>query len=129
MSIGISLIYKSWYYYLVPTVRELLIEHYLAWQKSSGVIKKQGEFAAWVGEDIKYLSMVMNGRKPSQRQVNHFADFFHDPRFYDAAGMERPEKYLAYTKRNWKHLPEELKKRIADEISPYTTEKPPDESD
>lgn len=110
----------------MPTVRELLIEHYLAWQKKSGDIKKQNEFASYIGEDEKYLSLIMNGRKPSKRQVIAFADFFNDPRFYDAVGMERPEKYLDYAKRNWNLLPEELKKKIAEEIAPYTTEKPPD---
>jgi hypothetical protein len=111
----------------VPTVRELLIEHYLAWQKKSGVIKKQNEFAVWIGESEKYLSLIMNGRKPSKRQVVSFAEIFNDPRFYDAAGMDRPEKYLDYAKRNWNTIPKELKKKIADQIAQYTTEPPPDD--
>jgi hypothetical protein len=95
----------------------------------SGEIKTQGDFAVYLGESEKYLSLVMNGRKPSKRQVVQFAELLKDPRFYDAAGMERPEKYLMYLRRNWPHIPDELKKRIADEIAPYTSEEPPDESD
>lgn len=112
----------------MATVRELLIEHFLAWQDKSGEIKKQGEFAAYIGEDEKYLSMILNGRKPSKRQVVQFAEFFNDSRFYDAAGLDRPERYLMYTRRNWPHIPDELKKRIAEEIAPFTTEPVPDES-
>lgn len=114
----------------VPTIRELLIEHYLTWQKISGEIKTQGEFAAYLGESEKYLSLIMNGRKPSKRQIVQFAEMLKDPRFYDAAGMDRPDQSLMYLRRNWQYLPKELKKRIADEIAPYTTEDPPaDEPD
>jgi hypothetical protein len=107
----------------VKTVKELLTEHFLKWQSDSGEVKRQTEFAAFIGESEKYLSLVMSGtRAPSKRQVEHFADFFKDPRFYDAVGLERPDPLLAYTRRNWGSVPDELKQRIADEIAQYTSE-------
>jgi hypothetical protein len=88
------------------TTSELLMEHLLKWQLESGETRTQREFATHIGENEKYLSMVMNGRKPSERQTIQFAEFFNDPRFYDAVIMDRPEPLLTYTKRNWGRLSE-----------------------
>jgi Helix-turn-helix len=104
------------------TVRDLLNEHFVKWQYESGLNKKQTEFAAYIGESQKYLSMVMNGRKPSKRQVQQFAEFFKDPRFYDAAEMDRPEPLTQYILRTLPKAPEEVQKKIAKELAPYTTE-------
>jgi hypothetical protein len=104
------------------TVRDLLNEHLVRWQYESGVNKKQSEFAAYIGESEKYLSMVMNGRKLSRRQVRQFAEFFNDPRFYDAYGMDRPEPLTQYILRALPKAPEEVQKKIAKELAPYTTE-------
>jgi transcriptional regulator with XRE-family HTH domain len=104
------------------TVRDLLNEHFVKWQYESGVNKKQAEFATYVGESQKYLSMIMNGRKPSKRQVQLFAEFFKDPRFYDAYGMERPEPLTQFILRTLPLAPENIQKEIAEKLTPYTTE-------
>jgi hypothetical protein len=114
---------------VVKTTKELLVEHLVKWHYESGEDKSQAEFAALIGETEKYLSQIMNGRKPSKRQTILFAEVLNDPRFYDAAGIDRPEPLLSYTKRNWGSIPEEVKKNIAEQISAYTTEKPPQDGE
>lgn len=107
------------------TVRDLLNEHFVRWQYDSGVNKKQSEFAAYIGESEKYLSMVMNGRKASRRQIRQFADFFKDPRFYDAGEMDRPEPLTQFILRTLPKAPEEVQKNIAKVLAPFTTEPMP----
>lgn len=58
----------------IKSTKELLVEHFLKWQLEMGETKNQKEFAIHIGEKEKYLSMVMNGRKPSQRQTIQFAE-------------------------------------------------------
>jgi hypothetical protein len=115
----------------VVTIKDLLTEHFVKWQYESGVSKMQSEFANYIGEGEKYLSMVMNGRKASKRQIQSFAAFFKDPRFYDAANIDRPEPLKDYTQRNWGGVPEDVKWKIVQQISEYTTEPLPngDEDD
>jgi len=98
------------------TVRDLLNEHFVKWQYESGVNKKQSEFAAYIGESEKYFSMVMNGRKPSKRQIQLFAEVLKDPRFYDAMGWDRPEPLNEFIVRALPKALEQLKKRIAEEL-------------
>lgn len=106
----------------MKTTSDLLNEHFVKWQFESGTDKKQWQFAEYIGEDEKYLNMVMNGRKPSKRQTILFANFFQDPRFYDAEGMERPAPLRDYMQRNYDKAPENVKWKIAEELSQYTTE-------
>jgi hypothetical protein len=111
---------------LNKTTSELLVEHYVKWQYESGMSKSQADFAAYIGEEQKYFSMVYNGRKPSKRQTIRFAETFNDPRFYDAVGIERPEVYTDYIRHNLGNVPKDIKKHIAEEVSQYSTEPPPE---
>jgi hypothetical protein len=105
----------------VLTVKELLTEKYLQWQQSSGALKTQAEFAAYIGENDKYLNMVMNGRKASKRQVEQFAQFFKDPRFYDATDLPRPDPDLQNVIHGWADLPDQARMAIREIMEEYKT--------
>jgi hypothetical protein len=110
-------------------VKSLLLEHYLAWQQQEGEIGTWKHFASMIGIDHVYLNKIYNGkRKAGEKIVQQLADYFKDDRFYDAAGLDRPDKRLAYARRNWPALPENIKKLISESISHYTPEKLPDDS-
>jgi transcriptional regulator with XRE-family HTH domain len=108
--------------------KELLFEKFLEWQKGEKKIKTQKEFADHIGIKEASLNHIMSGRRPpSRRNIEYLAELFKDPRFYDAAEMDRPEPLLTYTKRNWGRVPDETKKRIVEEISHYSDEPVPTE--
>ena len=105
-----------------------MLDYYLAWQKQVGEIKTWKDFADVIGIDHVYLNKIYNGkRNAGEKTVQHLSQYFNDPRFYDAVGMDRPEALLTYTKRNWGSLPEEVKKKIAEEVSQYSKEPLPKE--
>jgi hypothetical protein len=106
----------------VLTVKDLLNEHFVKWQYESGFSRTQAEFAIYIGENEKYLSMVMNGRKASKRQIYHFAEFFNDPRFFDAVGIDRPDELNQFIVKVLQKAPEDHRRRIAEELSIYTTD-------
>lgn len=108
-------------------IRQLLLEYYLAWQKELGEIKTWKEFSEKIDLDYVYLNKIYNGRrKAGEKTIQHLANHFKDPRYYDAAGMDRPEPVTAYIRRNLGGVPDEVKKKIAEEISQYTSELPPE---
>jgi transcriptional regulator with XRE-family HTH domain len=106
--------------------KELLFEKFLEWQKNQREIKTQKEFADYIGIKGASLNHIMSGRRsPSRRIVEHLVGFFNDPRFYDSAGVTRPDPKLHYITRHWGDVPIEVQKRIAGEIEEYTNEKAP----
>ena len=110
------------------TVHELLFEKYMDYQKASGQRKTLKEFSEHIGIGQVHLNRLMNERrKAGEKTVVHLAEFFSDPRFYDAAELDRPEPLLSYTRRNWPNVPEEVKRKIAKEVADYTTEPLPKE--
>ena len=110
------------------TIRQLLLEYYLAWQKQVGDVKTWKDFAEKIGIDNVYLNKIYNGkRKAGEKTIQQLADHFKDPRFYDAVGMDRPEPLLTYVRRNWSSVPEETKIKIANEVSRTTIDPVPDD--
>jgi transcriptional regulator with XRE-family HTH domain len=108
-------------------LHELLFEKYMEYQKISKKRKTLKEFSEYIGIGQVHLNRLMNGRrKAGEKTIARLADFFNDPGFYDAVGMDRPEPLLTYTKRNWGSVPEEVKKKIAEEVSQYTTDPLPE---
>ena len=104
-------------------IRQLLLEYFLAWQKSIGEKKSWKDFADQIGIDHVYLNKIYNGkRNAGEKTIKHLSKYFNDPRFYDTVGLDRPEPLLSYVRRNWGSLPEEVKKKIAEEVSHHTTE-------
>jgi hypothetical protein len=111
------------------TVRQLLHEHWTAWEQSlgTGVRKTQEEFADYVGVGKVTFNHVINERRPaSKKLIVHFAKFFDDQRFYDAADMTRDDPKLKYIQRNWGKAPPEIRKKVADMFAPYTSDPMPD---
>jgi transcriptional regulator with XRE-family HTH domain len=108
------------------SIKELLFEKFLEWQKSHGEIKTQKEFADYIGISEASLNHIMSGRRePSRKNIEYMAGFFKDDRFYDCAGLPRPDPKLHYISRHWGDLPIEVQKKIAGEIEQYTSEKAP----
>jgi transcriptional regulator with XRE-family HTH domain len=104
-------------------IHSLLFEYYLAWQRQVGEIKTWKDFSDLIGIDHVYLNKIYNGkRNAGEKTIQHLSKYFNDPRFYDAVGLDRPELLLTYTKRNWGSLPEEVKKKIAEEVAQYTSD-------
>lgn len=103
------------------SIHQLLFEYYLAWQKQIGDIKTWKEFSESIGIDHVYLNKIYNGkRNAGEKTIRHLSKYFNDPRFYDAVGLDRPEPLLTYVKRNWGSLPEEVKKKIGEEVAQYS---------
>jgi hypothetical protein len=106
---------------------ELLLEKYLEMQQKEGERISLKAFSERIGIDDKYLNHVINGRrKLSERLAITLANYFKDPRFYDAAGLPRPEPMLSYVIRHWGELSPEAKDKIGETTAQYTTESPPD---
>ena len=104
-------------------VKQLLLEYFLAWEKEEGEIKTWKEFAEHCGFDHIYLNKIYNGkRKAGEKTIQQLANYFRDPRYYDAAGMDRPEPMTSYIRRNLGMAPDEVKKKIAEELSQYSSE-------
>ena len=109
-------------------IHQLLLEYYLAWQKQVGEVRTWKDFAELIGMDYVYLNKIYNGkRKAGEKTLHQLANYFKDPRFYDAGGIDRPEPLLNYTRRNWGSVPDETKRRIAKEVSEHTNEPIPDD--
>jgi transcriptional regulator with XRE-family HTH domain len=110
--------------------RELLIEKFLEWQKAQGEIKTQKEFADYIGISEASLNHIMSGRRePSRKNIEYMAGFFKDDRFYDCAGLPRPDPKLHYITRHWGDVPIEVQNKIAGEIEKYTSERAPCDED
>ena len=110
----------------MQSIKDLLFEKFLEWQRSEGEIKTQKEFADHVGISEATLNHIMSGRRmPSRRIVEKLVVFFEDPRFYDLANIPRPDPTLFYITRHWGKVPSEVHDQIAEQIGKYTTEKPP----
>lgn len=91
-------------------------------------MKTWKDFSEHVGMDNVYLNKIYNGkRKAGEKTIQQLANYFNDPRFYDAGNIDRPEPLLNYTRRNWGSVPDEDKKKIAAVISKHTTEPIPND--
>jgi transcriptional regulator with XRE-family HTH domain len=104
------------------TVSKLLFEKFLEYQKKSGERKTLKDFAEHIGVGQVHLNRLMNGRRNAgEKTIAMLADFFDDFRFYDAAGLPRPDPRLQTLIKNWGTLSEDARKKISDEIGNYTT--------
>jgi transcriptional regulator with XRE-family HTH domain len=102
------------------TIKNLLFEKYMDFQRTSGGRKSLKQFAEYIGVGEVYLNRLMNERRNAgEKAIVKLANFFSDLRFYDAAGMDRPDPQLVELRRAWGRLPDEEKKRIAEIAAPY----------
>jgi hypothetical protein len=113
------------------TISRLLLEHYLEWQQSEGSLKTAKEFCDYIG-GIKYANFnhYFTGRRnPGKDFAKLFADRLNDPRFYDAAGFDRPDPSLEMVNRNWENMPDEVRRHIAEQAASYSTKQVPVSAD
>ena len=112
----------------MSVLSDLLFEYYMAWQKEVGGRRTLKQYSEHIGIGEVFLNQIMNDkRNAGEKTVDHLVQFFKDPRFYDAAGIPRPDINLKYTMRNWGSLPEEEVQKIKQIVAKYTTETPPEE--
>lgn len=63
--------------------------------------------------DDKYFNHVYNmSQKPSEKIIEQMYDFFGDLRFYDVAGLERPDPRLRYVMTNWGQMSDDAKEKV-----------------
>jgi len=93
---------------IVTTARDLLLKHYLDWQRAEGERKTFIQFAKYVGISNKQLEHVFNGRRDiSETIARRLAVALNDYRFYDIAGLDRPPPNTAPP--NYNRLPKSYK--------------------
>ena len=108
------------------TLSNLLFEKFMEYQNEAGQRKTLKEFAEHIGIGQVYLNRLMNERRSAgEKAIIHLASFFQDDRFYDVAGLVRPDPKLHYITRHWGDIPIEVQKRITVEIEKYTSERAP----
>lgn len=106
--------------------QDLLLEHYLAWMKSTSKKQTVKEFSEHLGLGYKLFAQLFNGtRQPTKKQTSYFATFFGDQRFFDAVGLPRDDPQFQYVQRHWGELPDVAQKQITDLLSQYTTDPKP----
>jgi hypothetical protein len=111
----------------METFAQLLTVHVIQLQNEKGRLIKQKQLVELLEVGETSLNLAWNGKRPpSKNLVEKCAVFFNDMRFYDVAGMDRPEPLQAYIRRNLGNVPEEVKKKIAEEVAQYTTEPLPE---
>jgi transcriptional regulator with XRE-family HTH domain len=109
------------------TIRKLLLEHYLAFQKNKEDTATWKEFSEHIGIDRVYLNKIYNGkRKAGEKTIEYLARFFQDPRFYDDAGIPRPDPQLQALIYGWANIPKDVQEKIGEEAKPYITNPPKD---
>lgn len=103
--------------------KDLLLQHYLDWQKSEGRIRTLKDFAIFCGLNESYLNLVMNGKRPfTQKMAIKMAQIFDDPRFYEALDLPRPDPDLETLTHLWPTLSEEKRHAIREQAEKYLIE-------
>lgn len=107
-------------------IKQLIFEHLSKVERERSERIPLKEFAEMVGIEYSYFNHVYNMRRPPTReQVDRLYNFTGDLRFYDVAGMDRPDIELENVKKNWWKLSDYTKERItrliADDNAEYNT--------
>lgn len=128
MSIPLNILQGIGYTKLVNTkVKDYFTKAFLNWQNKSGERKTLGEFAEYLGEKISTVSMWMSGdRSPDREKIEKIFELL-GPEIYDALDLPRPDPRLLYIKKHWNETSEDSKKKIAEEVAKFTTEKAPND--
>lgn len=84
------------------------------------------QFAEMIGLDHVYLNKIYNGRRNAgEKTIAALAEYFKDPRFYDVAGLDRPDPFLAFIRRNWGSVPLEERQQLVASVAKHTSDKMP----
>jgi hypothetical protein len=108
---------------VTTTGTELLLQHYLDWQKAEGRHKTLKEFAAFCGLNESYLNLIMNGKRPFTQKLSiRLAKILNDPMFYDALDLPRPDPDLQVLSQLWPLLSEDARHTLREQGERYVTE-------
>ena len=125
MSIGMDIRTREQYDLFVttsPTFRNLLLDHYLEWQRNRGSAAPIKAFAEYLGISETYFNLIWNGKRtPSADIIARIATKLADPRFYDVAGISRPDPVFTYVAREWPHLSHREQEAVRELIRKYRT--------
>ena len=103
-----------------PTFSELLLQHYLDWQRRKGSAGSRKAFAEYLGISESYFSIIWNGRRsPPKTILVRLANRLDDPRFYDLGNLPHPDPLFTYVAREWPNLKAEEQLAIRDQIAGY----------
>jgi hypothetical protein len=102
------------------SLKDLLFDHFTAWQQKSREVKTVKDFSNYVGVDYKILDHLFNGRRGlSPIVAEKLARKLDDLRFYDLAKVTRPDPTTWYITQSLAMLDEEGKREVANEIAKY----------
>lgn len=100
--------------------KELLLEHFLDFQREQGERKTLREFAKFLDENETTLNLLMNEKRPpSVKKAAKYAEKTGDMRFYAAVGAPAPDPNLTYITNVWEDLPPSAQKKLAEEAEKY----------
>jgi len=101
-------------------IRDLLLEHYLNYQRKENRRVPVKEFSEYIGLSYSFYNHLFNGtRDAGLNTINQLALFFNDPRFYDAAGFPRPDPLVNDLSLVVGKLNSKDRKVVSDVISKY----------
>jgi len=95
-------------------IKQLLFEHLLKMEHYAGRHISLKAFSKMLGIEYTYFNHIYNlTQAPSEKVIIVLADYFDDPRFYDVAGLQRPDPMLRFVIRTWGALSLEGKEKIS----------------
>lgn len=98
---------------------EFMTKKYVEWQASSGKRKTLDEFSAYIGVSRPLLSMWLNGKKrPGKENIKILAEIF-GSEIYDVLSIPRPDPDLERLKNIWKFIPENDRRKLAEQGEKY----------
>ena len=99
---------------------KLLLEHYLEYQRREQKTITAREFSKHLGIHETTLSLLMNDKeKISNQMAARLGKKTGDYRFYDLNQLPHPDPLYGYITSEWKHLTDEQKRAIKEQVAEY----------
>jgi transcriptional regulator with XRE-family HTH domain len=103
-------------------IKDLLLEHFLAWQTREREKKTLKQFAEFVGMSPQQLNHYWTGKRAPTSEISDlFYGVFGDERFYTLAGYEVPDHRLQFLNKHWSEFDENDKTKIIELFNHYQT--------
>ena len=103
---------------------DLLLHHFLAWQRRENTRKTLKEFADFLGLSKGHLNHFTTGRRlPSQEVAENLYRLTGDERFCTMAGYDVPDARLKLIQDTWRDISEEERNKIASMFAQYESKK------
>lgn len=104
-------------------IKDLLLEHFLAWQTREKEKKTLKQFAEYVGMSPQQLNHYWTGKRVPTIEISDlFYGVFGDERFYLLAGYDVPDHRLKFLNSHWNEFDEKDKNQITELFSKYKTQ-------